>query len=217
MTRPEDIYSDQLLALVAAMPRTERLAQPQATAKAHSKLCGSTVEVDLVMEGDVVTDYGQTVRACLLGQTAAAIMGREIVGSTADELREVDCGILEGRRIDPHSPNAGWRVVLQWMQHDNHDARFEADENHPGESYNDIAARFMPFCDRVAELYRQTEANVLLISHGQTLGTMLPLLLSNVDKAYSMDRPFDGSFYATAELRDGKWVCLRWGQEMMIE
>jgi NifU-like protein involved in Fe-S cluster formation len=84
VTRPEDIYSDQLLALVAAMPRTERLAQPQATAKAHSKLCGSTVEVDLVMEGDVVTDYGQTVRACLLGQTAAAIMGREIVGRRLD-------------------------------------------------------------------------------------------------------------------------------------
>jgi len=89
VTRPEEIYSDQLLGLVAAMPRTQRLAAPQATAKAHSKLCGSTVEVDLILEGDVVTDYGQTVRACLLGQTAAAIMGREIIGTTAAELRDV--------------------------------------------------------------------------------------------------------------------------------
>ena len=56
MTRPEDIYSDRLLALAAEMPRTERLATPQATARAHSKLCGSTVEIDLVMVGDVVTD-----------------------------------------------------------------------------------------------------------------------------------------------------------------
>jgi NifU-like protein involved in Fe-S cluster formation len=89
MTRPEDIYSDRLLALAAEMPRTQRLASPQATAKAHSKLCGSTVEVDLVMDGDVVIDYGQTVRACLLGQTAASVVGREIVGSTAAELRDV--------------------------------------------------------------------------------------------------------------------------------
>ena len=87
MTRPEDIYSDRLLALAAEMPRTERLGSPQATARAHSKLCGSTVEVDLTMEGDVVTAYGQTVRACLLGQTAASVVGREIVGSTAEELR----------------------------------------------------------------------------------------------------------------------------------
>lgn len=89
MTRLEDIYSDRLLALAAAMPRTERLSGPGATAKAHSKLCGSTVEIDLVMEGNIVTDYGQSVRACLLGQTAASIMGREIVGSTAEELRAV--------------------------------------------------------------------------------------------------------------------------------
>jgi NifU-like protein involved in Fe-S cluster formation len=89
MTLPDDIYSQQLLELAAAMPRTERLPAPQATATAHSKLCGSRVTVDLVMDGDVVTDYGQTVRACLLGQTAASIMGREIVGSSAAELREV--------------------------------------------------------------------------------------------------------------------------------
>jgi NifU-like protein involved in Fe-S cluster formation len=109
VTRPEDIYSDQLLALVAAMPRTERLAPPQANAKAHSQLCGSTVEVDLVMEGDVVTDYGQTVRACLLGQTAAAIMGREIVGSTADELREVGAVMRKMLKEGGPPPAGRWK------------------------------------------------------------------------------------------------------------
>ena len=132
------------------------------------------------------------------------------------ELREVDCGILEGTPIDPSSPNAGWRVVVQWMVHDNHDLRFEAaDGGHPGESYSDIAARFMPFIGRLEEIYRDTEANVLLISHGVTLATMLPHLLSNVDKAYSMARPFDGSFYVIAELRDDEWVCLRWEDEIL--
>ena len=108
MTRPEDIYSDRLLALAAEMPRTERLASPQATARAHSKLCGSTVEIDLAMDGDVVTDYGQTVRACLLGQTAASVMGREIVGSTAEELREVGATMRAMLKQGGPPPTGRW-------------------------------------------------------------------------------------------------------------
>ncbi|MEM7399172.1 MAG: iron-sulfur cluster assembly scaffold protein [Pseudomonadota bacterium] len=108
MTRPEDIYSDRLLTLAAAIPRTERLALPQATARAHSKLCGSTVEVDLAMDGDVVTDYGQTVRACLLGQTAASVMGREIIGSTAAELRAVSAAMRAMLKRGGPPPDGRW-------------------------------------------------------------------------------------------------------------
>ncbi|MEW5964699.1 MAG: iron-sulfur cluster assembly scaffold protein [Pseudomonadota bacterium] len=89
MTQLADIYNTRILELAAAIPRSARLAHAQATASAHSKLCGSTVTVDLVMEGNRVVDYGQTVKACLLGQAAASVMGREIVGSTAEELRAV--------------------------------------------------------------------------------------------------------------------------------
>ncbi len=85
----EDIYSDRVLQLSANMPRAGRLSDPDATASAHSKLCGSRIRIDLKMSGDTVTDYAQDVRACLLGQTSAAIMGANIVGSTAAELRAV--------------------------------------------------------------------------------------------------------------------------------
>jgi NifU-like protein involved in Fe-S cluster formation len=108
MTLPDDIYSQQLLELAAAMPRTERLPEPQATAMAHSKLCGSRVAIDLVMDGDVVADYGQTVRACLLGQTAASIMGREIVGSTAAELREVGAAMRQMLKEGGRPPAGKW-------------------------------------------------------------------------------------------------------------
>ena len=67
MTLPEDIYSQRILELAAALPRTARLTAPEATAMAHSKLCGSRVTVDLTMAGDIVSDYGQSVKACLLG------------------------------------------------------------------------------------------------------------------------------------------------------
>jgi NifU-like protein involved in Fe-S cluster formation len=108
MTLPEDIYSQRILELAAALPRTARLDAPQATARAHSKLCGSKVVVDLAMEGDVVTDYGQSVKACLLGQSAASVMGREIIGSSAAELREVGAAMRKMLKEGGPPPSGRW-------------------------------------------------------------------------------------------------------------
>lgn len=84
-----DVYNKRILELAANIPMLERLSAPDATARAHSRLCGSTVTVDLSMEGDVVTAFGHDVKACALGQASSSIMARHVVGSTADELREV--------------------------------------------------------------------------------------------------------------------------------
>jgi NifU-like protein involved in Fe-S cluster formation len=85
----DDVYNKRILALAANIPLLERLPAPDATARAHSKLCGSTVTVDLTMEGDVVTGFGHEVKACALGQASSSIMARHVVGSTAEELRQV--------------------------------------------------------------------------------------------------------------------------------
>jgi NifU-like protein involved in Fe-S cluster formation len=108
MTLPEDIYSQRILELAAAVPRTARLAAPHATATAHSKLCGSTVSVDLAMEGGVVTDYGQSVKACLLGQSSASVIGREIVGSSAEELRAVGAAMRKMLKEGGPPPDGKW-------------------------------------------------------------------------------------------------------------
>ncbi len=108
MTLPEDIYSQRILELAAAIPRTARLATPHASATAHSKLCGSTVTVDLAMEGDVVTDYGQSVKACLLGQSAASVMGREVIGSNAEELRAVGAAMRKMLKQGGPPPAGKW-------------------------------------------------------------------------------------------------------------
>lgn len=85
----EDIYTERVLELSANMPRVGRLENPDATASAHSRLCGSRITVDLCMEGDIVTDYAHDVRACLLGQTSASVVARNIVGTSAREIREI--------------------------------------------------------------------------------------------------------------------------------
>lgn len=108
MTLPDDIYTQRILELAAAMPRTERLSLPHATTTAHSKLCGSTVTIDLAMDGDMVTDYGQSVRACLLGQSAASVMGREIVGSNAAELRAVGAAMRQMLKQGGPPPSGKW-------------------------------------------------------------------------------------------------------------
>lgn len=108
MTLPDDIYSQRILELAANIPRAARLPSPEATAMAHSKLCGSRVTVDLAMRGDVVTDYGQSVKACLLGQSSAAVMGREIVGSTAAELRAVGTAMRKMLKEGGVPPGGRW-------------------------------------------------------------------------------------------------------------
>jgi NifU-like protein involved in Fe-S cluster formation len=83
----DDVYNDRILRLAADIPRIGRLDRPEASATAHSRLCGSTVTVDLMMEGDVVTDFAHIVKACALGQASSSIMARHVIGATADELR----------------------------------------------------------------------------------------------------------------------------------
>ncbi len=103
-----DIYSERILALAANIPRTTRLDHPDATAEARSKLCGSKIAVDLSMSDGVVTDYGQTVKACLLGQTAAAVLGAQIVGRTAGEIRAVGQTMRAMLTSDGPVPDGIW-------------------------------------------------------------------------------------------------------------
>ena len=82
-----DIYNRKILEFAADIPRLQRLGRPDATAVAHSRLCGSKVTVDLRMDQDVVSDFGHEVKACALGQASSSVMARHVVGSTAAELR----------------------------------------------------------------------------------------------------------------------------------
>ena len=84
-----DIYNKKILAFAADIPRLQRLGAPDATAVAHSRLCGSKVTVDLNMKDGVVTDFGHDVKACALGQASSSIMARHVVGATAGELKTV--------------------------------------------------------------------------------------------------------------------------------
>jgi NifU-like protein involved in Fe-S cluster formation len=101
-----DIYNRRILELAAGIPRLGRLDHPDATATAHSKLCGSTVTVDLRMENGKVLDFAQDVKACALGQASSSIMGAKVVGSTPEELRELR-GTMRAMLKDGGPPPTG--------------------------------------------------------------------------------------------------------------
>jgi len=82
----DDLYSARLLKLAANMPRAGRLAKPQGTSEKVAKLCGSRVVVDVVLDGDRVADFAQDVKACALGQAAAAVLGTHVVGASLSEI-----------------------------------------------------------------------------------------------------------------------------------
>jgi NifU-like protein involved in Fe-S cluster formation len=82
-----DIYNKKILSLAADIPLLQRLPEPDATAVAHSRLCGSKVTVDVAMKDGVVSAFGHDVKACALGQASSSIMARHVLGSTPDELK----------------------------------------------------------------------------------------------------------------------------------
>jgi NifU-like protein involved in Fe-S cluster formation len=88
-----DVYNRRIIELAGTIPRIGRLANADASATAHSKLCGSTVTIDLKMDGDTVTDFAHEVKACALGQASSSIMASNIIGSKADELRALREGV----------------------------------------------------------------------------------------------------------------------------
>jgi NifU-like protein involved in Fe-S cluster formation len=103
-----EIYNKRILELAADIPRLGRLAQPQASATAHSKLCGSTVTVDLTLDGDVVADFAHDVKACALGQASSSIMAQHVVGSTADELRTIREAMRRMLKEGAEPPGGRW-------------------------------------------------------------------------------------------------------------
>ncbi len=104
----DDIYNRRILALAADIPRLGRLAEPDATATAHSRLCGSTVTVDLATDGERVTDFAHDVKACALGQASSSVMGRNVVGSTPAELRALRDAMRRMLKENGPPPDGRW-------------------------------------------------------------------------------------------------------------
>lgn len=119
------LYSARILALAADIPYLGRLDAPDATVKRRSPLCGSAVTVDVKLADGRLTDLGQDVKACALGQAAAAVAGGAAVGATLEEIRlgrDQLHLMLKGKGPVPDAPFGGFEVLTPAVDYKNRHA-----------------------------------------------------------------------------------------------
>lgn len=108
MMELSDLYSDRILEIAGNQPIPGRLADPDASARKVSRICGSTIEVDVKVRDGVIVGYGHEISACALGQTSAAIVATHIVGTPAEEFRAVRQQMTDMLKADGQPPAGKW-------------------------------------------------------------------------------------------------------------
>ena len=106
-----DVYNSKILELAGNIPRLGRLEDPDASATAHSKLCGSTVTVDLKVDNGAVSDFAHDVKACALGQASSSIMARHVIGAKPDELRDLRETVRKMLKENGAPPSGKWADI----------------------------------------------------------------------------------------------------------
>ena len=106
-----DVYNAKILELAGNIPLLGRLKDPDASATAHSKLCGSTVTVDIKVDGDAVSDFAHDVKACALGQASSSIMARHVIGAKSKELRDLRETVRKMLKENGTPPSGKWAEI----------------------------------------------------------------------------------------------------------
>ncbi len=119
------LYSARILALAADIPHLGRLEAPDASVTRRSPLCGSSISVDVTMKSGLLETFGQDVKACALGQAAAAITGNAALGlslETVQQARDQLKAMLKGKGGVPDAPFDGFEVLTPAVEYKNRHA-----------------------------------------------------------------------------------------------
>lgn len=136
------LYSGRILALAADIPHLSRLDDADATVKKRSPLCGSTITVDVKVQNGRISEFGQDVKACALGQASASVVGGAIVGTTraqVEKAREQLSAMLKKDGSAPEAPFDGLEVLM------------------PAREYKNRHASILLVLDATAEAFEQAE------------------------------------------------------------
>lgn len=110
-----DLYKGQILEFAGSIPLVGRLDAPDASADAHSRLCGSRITIDIKLDGNVIADYAHEPKACAIGQASASVVARTVVGLTVDEVNdgaEIMSAILKEKTPPPSGP---WSILEPFL------------------------------------------------------------------------------------------------------
>ena len=111
----DDLYSARILGLAANLPHAGRLASPDGTGARVARLCGSRAVVDVVLDDQGrVADFAQDIKACALGQAAAGVIGKAVLGASPDEITAAAAALtdmLKAGGAGPEGRFEGLRVL----------------------------------------------------------------------------------------------------------
>ena len=107
----DEIYNIDVLRLAADISRVEHLDSPDAQVSMRAPLCGSTIQVDLCIEEGRVTRFGQTIKACALGQAAASVLAAQVIGKSAGDIRAVRGQLFAMLTTSGLAPDGDWSAL----------------------------------------------------------------------------------------------------------
>ena len=144
-------------------------------------------------------------------ETAGIVASRfALTINVHDALREFDCGGMEGKG-DIDAWHAHQAIVHAWDKDEDYDRFIPPD----GESFNDMRKRFIPFIGDLILNYQHLQGDILLVSHGGLLHRMLPLVMVNIDLAFTQQNPLGNCDLVVSSPKNGSLECIQWGEEII--
>ncbi len=144
-------------------------------------------------------------------ETAGIVSDRCALNITIhDALREFDCGGMEGKG-DIDAWHAHQAIVHTWDKDEEYDRFIPPD----GESFNDMRKRFIPFIEDLMLNYQHLQGDILLVSHGGLLHRMLPLIIENIDLAFTHEHPLGNCDLVVSCPKNSSLECTHWGKEIV--
>jgi len=111
-----DLYHNRVLELAADIPHAGRLEDAQGSSLRVSRVCGSTVNVDVKLDADGrIAAIAVDPKACALGQAATSILARHAIGRSLEEI-EAARDALRAMLKDGAEPPQGAFWELRHLQ-----------------------------------------------------------------------------------------------------
>jgi NifU-like protein involved in Fe-S cluster formation len=89
----QSLYSREVLRLATSLPHNDSFDSPQGSAICRSPVCGSEMNVDVLLTDGVVSALAIRARACALGQASAAVLREKAIGLSAQEIEQARANV----------------------------------------------------------------------------------------------------------------------------
>jgi NifU-like protein involved in Fe-S cluster formation len=101
----------ELAGLAGRLAREGHLDHPDASARASDTFTGSEIEVDVALEDGRIKDYAQRMTGCPIGRATASLVGRHVIGASADEVTEAAAQVDALLKGEPYAFAERWESL----------------------------------------------------------------------------------------------------------